>query len=185
MFKLLAHPLVGYIKRGVKMYAKVKLAGLDYTTFVNGPGCRTVFFFSSCPHKCVGCHNPETWSINYGKEHDILELAQKTNTFFSNNLISGVTISGGDPFAQPRQMELLVHNLLLNGIDDIWIYTGYTYEEAKTISPYAIEHAKVLVDGKFEKDLADETLKYKGSSNQRIIDLKKTLINKEVTIYNL
>lgn len=153
---------------------KVQLAGREYTTFVNGPGCRSVVFFSGCKHACNECHNKEFWSYNYGQEVDIKELVKSIGVYYDAHLIQGVTISGGEPFDQPKALEELIDRLIIAGITDIWVYTGYLYEEARSISQDIINKISVLVDGKFDINQKDDQCRYKGSSNQRIIDCKKT-----------
>ena len=138
----------------------------------NGPGVRVSLFVSGCDHKCKGCFNPETWNYHYGRVftaktfRDILEPLDRDS-------IAGLTILGGEPLA-PRNQHIvttvcrLVKEKYPN--KDIWIYTGYSYDEVKD---HAITNfIDVLVDGPFIEDLKDISLKYRGSSNQRIIDVK-------------
>lgn len=149
----------------------MRIAGTKSCSLVNGPGVRYVIFMQGCPHHCEGCHNPETWDFEGGHEIDIYDLLKDIN---QHPLIDGITISGGEPFAQ--QHELIT---FLNWFDfvfplnkyDIWIYTGYEYEEIKD-TPLA-NRADVLVTGKFEKDKPTEPGTWYGSTNQQIIHIKK------------
>lgn len=132
-------------------------------SFVNGEGVRYVIFLQGCPHHCHGCHNPDTWDFNGGKEvsiHDIVE------GFKRRKFIDGITISGGEPFAQQEAcVELLKQ---LPGVN-VWIYTGYEYEDIQDTE--LARMADVLVVGHFVESLKCNGLF--GSSNQRIIRRNK------------
>ncbi|MCH5239559.1 MAG: anaerobic ribonucleoside-triphosphate reductase activating protein [Muribaculaceae bacterium] len=139
-------------------------------TTVDGPGFRTSIYFSGCSHQCPGCHNPQTWDPENGHEmslSDILDIVEEEDF--------DVTLSGGDPLYFPEHIEELVENLKASG-RNVWIYTGYTWEEIiKRSELYkAIKKADVLVDGPFIEALKDTDLKFRGSSNQRIIDIQKS-----------
>ena len=153
---------------------------IDYTpnSIVDGTGVRQVFWLAGCPHHCEGCHNPQTWNRMAGEEVHPVDVAHKAMKSPYN-----VTFSGGEPFLQAKEL-LNVVDILKNAGKNIWIYTGFTYEELVE-DMYALSilaNIDVLVDGKFVKDLADPTLKFRGSSNQRIIDVQKSLANKEVIL---
>lgn len=174
----------------------VQIAGREYTTFVNGPGCRSVIFFSGCRHSCKSCHNIELWSYSYGRECNVTDIVNEIKKYKDANLIQGVTISGGEPFDQPLALEAFVYELGNIGVKDIWVYTGYTFQEAIDISPKTIQNISVLVDGKFDITKRDEACRYKGSHNQRIIDCHATVesmkeaeqikdYNEYIKLYNL
>ena len=142
----------------------MRIAGILPCSFVNGDGARYVVFVQGCRHHCDGCQNLETWDFKGGTEITTEEIAAD---FRKHRLLDGITMSGGDPFCQ--QEECLA---LLNLLPDVnvWIYTGYDYEEICD-TPLA-NRADVLVTGRFVKELACEGKMY-GSSNQKIIRRKK------------
>lgn len=150
---------------------------------LNGDGLRAVLWVAGCTHCCKNCHNPVTWDINGGIEFDkaaedeLFEAASKP-------YISGVTFSGGDPLHPQNREEV---GRLIRKLKEklpqktIWLYTGFLWEEIKD-EDY-IKFADVLVDGKFVEELKDEKLHWKGSSNQRVIDVKKTLAGGEIVLH--
>jgi anaerobic ribonucleoside-triphosphate reductase activating protein len=142
----------------------VKIAGILPCSFVNGDGARYVVFVQGCSHHCSGCHNPETWDFDGGTEIDAEEIAAD---FKKRRLLDGITLSGGDPFFQQKAcVELLK---LLPGVN-VWIYTGFEYDEIKNTE--LAKMADVLVTGRFVQELACDGKMY-GSSNQKIIRRKK------------
>ncbi|CAB1254256.1 anaerobic ribonucleoside-triphosphate reductase activating protein [Clostridium sp. MT-14] len=155
---------------------KIRLAGIVYESLVNGPGMRRVFFAQGCRHNCRGCFNPSTHDFNGGELRDTDELIEQIK---GNPLITGITFSGGDPFEQAEEFSYMADKIKALGLN-IWCYTGYTFEYIlyNTQNEYwqsLINDIDVLVDGKFEENKKDCRLKFKGSSNQRIIDVKKSL----------
>lgn len=138
----------------------MRIAGTLPCSFVNGDGSRYVVFLQGCPHHCEGCQNPETWDFNGGKD---ITPAEIVADFKKRRLLDGITLSGGEPFCQQEAcMELL--DML--PAKNVWIYTGYGYEEIAD-TPLA-QRADVLVVGRFVESLRCEGHMY-GSSNQRII----------------
>ena len=140
-------------------------------TSVDGPGLRTSIYFAGCDHHCPGCHNPESWNPNGGTPTTVARLLQH---IAENNM--PVTLSGGDPLQQDSQALLS----LLKGVKalglDLWCYTGYTYEQIISdprLLPM-LDYIDVVVDGPFMLPLRDTSLIFKGSSNQRLIDVRKT-----------
>lgn len=151
---------------------------------VNGLGIRVSIFFSGCPFHCKGCFNSETWNMTSGKEYTeetkntVLNLCNKEH-------ISGLSILGGEPLIE-RNLERL-KDLFKSFKEkypkkDIWLWTGYLYESLNLRQLKVLEYVDVLVDGQFVLELQDFKLKYRGSSNQRVIDLNKTRENGQVTI---
>lgn len=141
----------------------MRVAGVLPCSFVNGDGARYVIFTQGCVHHCPGCQNPETWDPAGGTEMSVAEIAAD---FSKRRLLDGITMSGGDPFCQQEAcMELLD---LLPGVN-VWIYTGYEYEDICD-TPLA-KRADVLVVGPYREELRCEGQMY-GSSNQRIIRRK-------------
>lgn len=156
----------------------IRLSGYLPNSLVNGEGLRVVVFAQGCRHNCKGCFNQHTHSMCGGQLFDIKSLASQIN----HDMFDGVTFSGGDPFEQPLEFGNLADRLNTN---DIWAYTGYTFEELINNDEklYLLQRIKVLVDGKFIEELKDPKLKYRGSSNQRIIDVQKSLKSEEVVLY--
>lgn len=148
----------------------IRLANVTTHSSVDGPGLRTVVWFQGCPHHCVGCHNPETQSIDSGYCVKVDELILEIESL--NN--KKITLSGGDPFLQALPLLELVERL--KSLDyDIWCYTGYTFEECLVhpIFKACLRYMDMLVDGRFVLELKDHNLMFRGSKNQNIIDLKQ------------
>lgn len=152
---------------------------IDYTpnSIVDGTGVRQVFWLAGCPHHCEGCHNPQTWNPDAGEEMSQLAVYNK-----ALKSPYDVTFSGGDPMYQSASMYMLLKHLHKH--KNIWMYTGYTWEEIMKdpFKSVLLPYIDVLVDGRFIKELADPTLKFRGSSNQRIIDVQKSLANKKIVL---
>ena len=143
----------------------------------NGPGVRVSLFVSGCRNRCPGCFQPETWNFNYGQEftwetlHEIEEMLKNPN-------IDGLSILGGDPFEpENRQwVETLCAYIHCNLPEKtIWVWTGYDFLEDGLIDLPVMQYIDVLVDGKFEESLKELRLKWRGSSNQRVIDVKRSV----------
>ena len=161
---------------------KLRIAGTVNDSIVDGPGIRFAIFTQGCPHHCEGCHNTHTQDFEAGEFVTLESLLDKIK---GNPLLDGVTYSGGEPFCQAKQLYTLGNEVKKLGMN-IVTYTGYTYEyltEHATPQNYYSELLSVtdyLVDGPFELDKRDILLKFKGSSNQRIINVKKSLAEKKV-----
>jgi anaerobic ribonucleoside-triphosphate reductase activating protein len=142
------------------------------TSLADGIGWRTVLFVSGCNHKCKGCHNPESWNKNAGYPFTE-ETKQKLFEFLSKDYINGLTISGGDPLYPDN---LVTVTKLCKEIKEkfpnktIWVYTGSLYRDIKNLE--LMKYIDVIVDGEFKINQKDTTLAYRGSYNQRIIDVK-------------
>ncbi len=152
----------------------LELSGIVSDSIVDGPGIRTCVFSQGCPHHCAGCHNPETWEFGCGtkiSEEAVLEIV------LSNPLCRGVTFSGGEPFAQAEGFATLAR--LLKGAGyEVASYTGFTFEQLLKGTPAQkelLEQIDVLIDGPFL--LAEKSLElaFRGSRNQRILDVPKSL----------
>lgn len=150
----------------------LNVSGFYDSSCTNGEGWRSVIFFSGCPHRCKGCHNPETWPSGSGKDYSVEELTSMV--LKNSSFIDGVTLSGGEPFQEKNIDKLLifVHNLKEAELT-IWCYTGYEYEYLLDHPIYSILLKKidVLVDGAYKEELFDPNLSFRGSSNQRLIRL--------------
>lgn len=157
---------------------KIRLAGIEYDSLVNGEGTRTVIFAQGCRHHCPGCFNPETHDFNGGELFEVEEIFNKVK---DDPFLEGVTFSGGDPLEQAEAFSELATMIKDNKPElNIWCWTGYTIEqilEQKIHEPgmkKLLEKIDVLVDGRFEQSLFVDGLKFRGSKNQRIIDINRT-----------
>lgn len=163
----------------------IRLAGIAENSLVNGKGLRKVFFSQGCSHHCEGCFNQHTWEFAGGRMFDMDELVQKVK---DEPFLDGVTFSGGDPFQQADKFAYLAKKLHEANIN-IWAYTGYTFEELMKLAqtnPHIkqmINNVDVIVDGRFVKDKMSENLKYCGSSNQRVIDVKSSLNENKIILF--
>lgn len=163
---------------------------IEKTSVANGTGVRVVLWVSGCSLHCKGCQNPETWNLNSGKLFDdnakkeLFEALDKT-------YIQGITFSGGHPLERGNRSEIYC---LIKEIrekfpqKDIWLYTGYTWEEIFKSGIREIQRTlywiDVLVDGKYIEEQKDITLKWRGSKNQRVIDVQKSLSTNEVVLWS-
>lgn len=150
-----------------------------------GEGMRAVLFLSGCRHRCPGCFNPKTWNFNYGEVFTLKRQREIIAELAANPLLDGLTLAGGDPFFSAEEAAGFIHELRSVLPDfPIWIYTGYTYEEltAHPDSPEwkLLSLCQVVIDGRFVEELKDTTLPYRGSSNQRIIDIPASLAGTEI-----
>lgn len=153
----------------------LNLSGIVSDSIVDGPGIRTTIFCQGCPHHCEGCHNPETWDFGCGTDMDEETLL---NIVQSNPLCRGVTFSGGEPFAQASGFARLARLLKEKGYE-VASYTGYTFEELLAGSDdqkALLQAIDILIDGPFL--LAEKSLEvpFRGSKNQRILDVKQSLL---------
>lgn len=140
-------------------------------TTVDGPGFRTSIYLAGCRHHCEECHNPQSWDSEGGK---IMTLSEIVDIVREEDF--DVTISGGDPLYFPEKLRILVEALKNDG-RDVWVFTGFLWETILATPSLlsAIEKADCLVDGPFLKELKDPDLLFRGSSNQRIIDIQRSL----------
>lgn len=161
----------------------------------NGIGVRTSLFVSGCRHHCKGCFNPETWNFEYGKTYT-KETENDIVSSLAPYYISGLTVLGGEPF-EPENQATIVG--LLKRVKEeypdknIWVYSGYLFEELMgkipsharcEVTDEMLSYIDILVDGEFVEAKKDISLHFRGSSNQRIIDVKKTLETGEISLIN-
>ena len=176
-------------KRGFKVnYGEIKKCDI-----ANGEGVRVALFVSGCRHHCKGCFNSMTWDFNYGNEFTENEINRVIKEL-DHSYVSGLSVLGGEPLEHVNQQGLLP---LLKRVKEkfpdknIWCYSGYTFETdimGKMYNnwketPEILSYIDVLVDGKFEEDKKDIKLRFRGSSNQRIIDVKKSLKENKAVLF--
>ncbi|MBQ3291608.1 MAG: anaerobic ribonucleoside-triphosphate reductase activating protein [Mogibacterium sp.] len=161
----------------------IRVCGIEPESIVDGPGFRYVLFVQGCPHRCPGCHNPESHDFNGGTEMTIDEIFTQIK---SNPHLRGVTFSGGEPFEQVPALLELGKKIKESGMS-LMSYTGYTLEELKKRHDPETDELlgllDILVDGRYIESLRNLTLIYRGSENQRVIDMKKTRKSGKVVLY--
>jgi len=167
-----------------KMNKQIKVAGIINESIVDGPGIRMVIFAQGCKHKCKGCHNQHTHTFEGGELVDIDKIISDLK---KNTLLDGVTLSGGDPFEQAEKFATLAQEVKKIGLNVI-TYTGYTYEQLMGYSSERkgykelLENTDMLVDGPFIMEEKSLLLKFRGSKNQRIIDVPNSIKDKKVAL---
>jgi len=151
------------------MMETAQILSIYHDSVVDGEGLRTVIFFAGCPHYCKGCHNPKSWNIRNGKKMNVQQIVEE-----AWNPLTDITLSGGDPFYQAKAAASVARQLKAYG-KNIWAYTGWTIEELReNKDPHQLEllnYVDVLVDGPFILAERDLTLPFRGSRNQRIIEV--------------
>ena len=168
---------------------KLRLSGFSHESFVDGPGIRTVVFVQGCKQACPHCHNPESWDMTGGEEYTVRQVIKKIkgdSLAFPHakkkkapreKQVQGVTFSGGEPFLQAAALVKVAHAAKRMGLD-ITVYSGYTYEELCKNPDENVQAllslADYLIDGPYIHEQRDIGLKFRGSANQRVIDLNKT-----------
>lgn len=155
----------------------MRIAGIVRDSIVNGEGIRDVVFFQGCGKHCIGCHNPQTWDYNGGQFKFIGEIVNELS-----NSSNDVTISGGEPLDQFDSLIHLCSQLRREG-KRIWVYTGNVVDPTKDIYKALAEYVDVIVDGRFVIERKDSDLLFRGSSNQRIIDLPKSVKKGQIVLW--
>ena len=160
----------------------MRYAGLNRNDMSAAPGVSVSFFTQGCPHHCKGCHNPETWDFDGGKEFTFDTLNDIVNSLTANGVSRSLAIMGGEPLCEQNAfLTLLVVKTVKERLPNtkIYIWTGYTYDKLKEVcDPHVksiLEYADYLIDGPYIQELRDITLSMRGSSNQNIIDLKQKI----------
>ncbi len=170
-------------------------ATIKYNDIANGTGVRTSLFVSGCTHKCKGCFNAEAWDFNYGLPFT-KEIEDQIIKSMQSDFIDGLSLLGGEPFEPQNQEALLPFLKRVKEVypkKSIWCYTGYLFDEellkpSRATTPHTLEMLSlidVLVDGRFEMDKKNLMIKFRGSTNQRIIDVQKSLKEKTVVLYDV
>lgn len=163
---------------------QLRIAGIIKESIVDGPGIRLVVFAQGCKHNCPGCHNPETHSFEGGQTISIEEILAMVK---KNPLLDGVTLSGGDPFEQAAAFAGLAREIGKARLNVV-TYTGYTYEylmkHAQVMDGWGelLDETDILIDGRFELEKKSLMLKFRGSKNQRIIDVRRTRMENEIIL---
>jgi len=166
---------------------KLRIAGIVPESFVDGPGIRLAVFTQGCGHHCPGCHNPETHDFSGGH---FIEIQEILDMIEENPLLDGVTFSGGDPMEQAAALVPLAREIKERGLNLV-IFTGYLYEylvahaEERPEFLELLTFADILIDGPFVLSKRSLELMYRGSSNQRIIDVQKSLVEGHVVLHKI
>ena len=164
-------------------YKTIRVCGIEKESIVDGPGFRYVLFVQGCPHRCPGCHNPESHDFNGGVE---MTTGEVFSQIMENRHLQGVTFSGGEPFEQVPALLELGKMIKAAGLS-LMSYSGYTLEQLKGRNDPDTDELlgmlDILVDGRYVEALRNLTLIYRGSENQRVIDMKKTEAAGEVVLY--
>ena len=167
----------------------MKIAGCYDESISNGLGWRAVLFVSGCPHHCPGCHNKEAQDFNYGEEFNEEEILKRIK---ENSILNGITISGGEPLCKeniPGVLKFIKDVKAIRPEFNVWCYSGYTLDQLidrnDEETNKCLNEIDVLVDGRFVEAKKDPTLKFRGSSNQRILDLKPSLQTHKFIEYKL
>lgn len=158
----------------------IQLMRIVVDTTVDGPGWRTSIYCAGCHHACQGCHNPETWSFTAGESRSVDDIIEELKTTEGN-----ITFSGGDPMYQPEAFTELARRIREELHRTIWCYTGFRYEEviADPKMSKMLPYLEVLVDGPFVMAERNINLLFRGSNNQRLIDVQKSLSARQVVEY--
>lgn len=162
----------------------MKVAGFYDESISNGLGWRAVLFVSGCPHNCPGCHNKVAQDYNYGKEFNKQEIIDR---ICDNSILKGITISGGEPLCEQNIEEVVKFIKDVKEVRpnfNVWCYTGYTLEQLEErndeITNEALKSIDVLVDGRFVEEKKNPTLKFRGSENQRILDVHRCINEQKI-----
>ena len=153
--------------------ASISILEILEDTTVDGPGLRTTIYCAGCPNHCPGCHNPQSWDIANGHITDVNDILE---TILADPF-ADVTFSGGDPMFQAEGFTELAKKIKQNSCKNIWCYTGYLFEQLmeNPAQRALLEHIDVLVDGRFVESLKSDELRFRGSSNQRVLDILESL----------
>lgn len=158
----------------------IRVLDIIEDTMVDGPGFRTSIYCAGCRHQCPGCHNPQSWAFDQGREMSIAELMR----IIEADPFANVTFSGGDPMYQAAGFAELAREIHKRTNKDIWCYTGFTFESLiNQDQRQLLEELDVLVDGPFVQALRDPDLLFRGSSNQRIVDVQASLYTGQIVLW--
>ena len=159
----------------------MRIAGIVRDSIVDGIGIRDTIFFQGCPHRCKGCHNPQTWDYDGGEEISITEILDVLS-----NSSNDITISGGEPLEQFDELLNLLEAIRKTTNKRVWLYTGYVFDFKLSSNIYALNllsnYVDVLIDGKFIESLKGN-YQFKGSDNQRLIDLPRSVKENKIILW--
>ncbi len=161
---------------------QIRLArDLQQDSIVDGEGIRTVVWAQGCKHNCFNCQNKQTHDFNNGEIYDVDDLKSRISNL---ELQDGITFSGGDPFFQPNALLELAKHSKSCGLN-VWAYTGFTFEKMLENELFCeiLQYVDVLVDGKFEEDKKTQESAFRGSSNQRLIDVQTSFAKNKIELY--
>ena len=177
----IAHTALEKKSRWINKMSSIRIAGIVDESYVDGVGIRYTIFTQGCGHKCKGCQNQGTWDFNGGELKDIDDIINEVKL---DPLLDGITLSGGDPLYQIDECTKLAKRVKTETDLNIWCYTGFTFEEILEDKEKSriLQYIDVLVDGKFQLENKSLDLLFKGSSNQRIIDIQKSLNENRVAL---
>ena len=163
-----------------KFMTTLRILDIVEDTMVDGPGFRTSIYCAGCRHACPGCHNPQSWSFDGGREMTVEQIMR----IIEADPYANVTFSGGDPMYQAAGFAELAQTIHKRTQKDIWCYTGFTFESLiQDDQRELLSHIDVLVDGPFIRALHDPDLLFRGSSNQRLIDVQRTLASGQISLW--
>ena len=164
----------------------MRLSGITGESVVDGPGLRYVIFTQGCHHQCFKCHNPASWDMDSGQEFSVKEIIRMIKK--QKKILRGITFSGGEPFLQAGELAKVAFAVRQTGWDVV-TYTGFLYEELIELADNdagiknLLYASDILIDGKYIDKIKTIKLPFRGSSNQRLIDIKKTLENGKITLW--
>lgn len=162
------------------IFLQIRIAGLVPESYVDGDGIRFAIFMQGCLRNCAGCHNPATHSLDGGRLLDTTEIISAVK---KNPLLDGITLTGGEPLLQIAAANELAQAAKSLGLN-VWCYTGFIFEELPPDAATLLENVDVLIDGAFVESQRDLDLQFRGSSNQRIIDVKRTRAQNEIVLWS-
>lgn len=172
------------IKQLTLSAGRLRIAGTVNDSIVDGEGYRYTIFTQGCPHHCYGCQNPQTHDFAGGREAETAKLLEE---ILDNPLLEGVTFSGGEPFCQAAELASLAAKIHQHGLN-IWCYSGYTYEQLLNAPEKAVQkllqQLDVLVDGAYIETQRDLTLSFRGSRNQRLINIPESAKTGKIVLYS-
>ena len=161
----------------------MRIADYAHDSLVDGPGLRFTLFAQGCPHACEGCHNPHTLDPQGGREEPVEDIIR---AMLENPLTDGLTLSGGEPFIQPEACVAVARAARARGLN-VWIYSGFTFETLLAQKNPAVrellELSDVLVDGPFRLSARSLLLRWRGSHNQRVLDVPQSLANGRAVLW--
>ena len=160
---------------------QIRIAGLVPESYVDGDGIRFAIFMQGCRRHCEGCHNPETHALDGGR---LLDTEEIISAIKKNPLLDGITLTGGEPLLQICATDELARAAKNFGLS-VWCYTGFTFEKLPPEALPLLENIDVLVDGEFIESQRDLELQFRGSRNQRIIDIKKTREQNKIVLWEV